>query len=261
MSGIFYIGTSPKDAYMLPAGANIMLNARQFHTSFQWKRHGRVSRGGRVFLDCGGYVFFSEYGRFPFTPAAYLNLVAYLMPDYYASMDYPCEPSISSELAGMDVEARIQATVANAVALADMEAMIPGPVLVPVIQGWVIEDYWRCLDLYAAAGLIRPYMAIGSMCTRSNTAEIAELVAAVHTYAARLGVQRLHAFGLKRSEYLDPVQHLIYSRDSAVLYKAPTAEIKRQWNGRQYASGRAEKRQAISYFTSDLTRRGMVWQS
>jgi len=237
---VFFIGTSPRDAYMLPDGANIMLNARQFWNGMGWARHGRTSRGGLTFLDCGGYVFFNEHGYFPFTAAAYLNLVAYLKPDYYASMDYPCEPSISSALSGMDVMARIRATVENCQLLADMECMTGGS-LVPVIQGWQVEDYQFCLDLYLSAGLIRPYMAVGSMCTRSNTAEIADLVIGVHAAATRAGVKQLHFFGLKRSDYLRPVQYLIHSQDSAAVYYAPTAEIKRTWGGKKISTRQSGK--------------------
>lgn len=259
----FYVGTSPKDAYMLPDSTHIMINARQYWNPKRrrWTRHGNPTRGGRVFLDSGGFVFFNDYGRYPFSPARYMNLVAYLQPHFYASLDYPCEPTITSQLAQTTITERINATVRNALALADMETMVPGSQLVPVIQGWTVEEYRYCLDRYAEAGMIRPYMAVGSLCTRSRNDEIAAVIRNVHNYAAGLGVERLHMFGLKRSEALDPVHDLIHSRDSAAVYFAPNAEMKRKWGGRRFAPNRKAKREAVAHWLEGLTRKGLIWQA
>lgn len=260
----FYIGTSPKDAYMLPEGAHIMLNASQFWDSAQpgWQRLGRVSRGGLVFLDSGGFVFFSKRGAYPFTAGAYLNLVSYVRPDYFASLDLPCVPAITAGLQ-QSVAERIKATVQNALELIELEPMLwrggSTPQLVPVIQGWQLEDYRHCIELYAEAGGIRPYMAVGSMFNRSS-AEAAALISGIAEHAQLHGVQRLHFFGLKMSRQLEVLRHLIYSLDSAAVYFAANARIKHEWGGKRWAPTRAAKKQALRHWLAKLDERGLQWR-
>lgn len=260
---LFFVGTSPRDAYMLPCGTHIMVNARQYWNKKGngrlWLPWGRTSRGGLVFLDCGGYVFFKDLGQFPFTVEQYMELVVYLRPTYYASTDYPCEPSITAKLGDMSVLERIERTVENCRQLAQLDGAAPKSTMVPVIQGWVLEDYKHCLDLYRAAGLLRPYVAVGSMCTRSNTREIAELFKGISDYARSMGVARLHAFGLKRSPYLAEINNTIYSRDSAVAYFANNRQTRREMDGRRFPRGRDEKRRLAKEFLDGLTAKGFTW--
>lgn len=259
----FFVGTSPKDAYMLPNGTHMMVNASQFWRGDKWLV-SRPSNTGWLFLDSGGFVFFNRLGEYPFTPAAYLNLVQKLRPDFFASMDYPCEPSITGKLGKMPIRERIQRTVENTAVLCDMACMLSGQsTIVPVIQGWNSDDYLYCLELHQQAGTLRPYMAVGSMCTRSNSSEICEVFTAVYQAAMQLGVKRLHAFGLKQSAKLHPIHKMIYSRDSAVLYFSHRLQKKweRDRNGRvtKFAPSRNAKREAIGQFVADLYGNAFRW--
>jgi hypothetical protein len=66
--------------------------------------------------------------------------------DWAAPMDWMCEPWIV-EKTGLSVREHQERTVANYLALRDR-----GP-FIPVLQGWTLEDYETCVDLYAQAGV------------------------------------------------------------------------------------------------------------
>jgi hypothetical protein len=249
---ILYTGINPRyQAFnWLPDGLNVMYSAAGFwDTTRKRIRDGRfLNRVGLRFLDCGGFTLLNRHGDYPFMMAAYANIVARLKPHYYASMDYPCEPEITRSLALTSNRERIAATVANAQRLtAEFEMMLPDSTLVPVVQGWTLDEYKHCLDLYHAAGVIRPYMAIGSMCTRSNNRELARIIPALHEYAMEAGAHWLHFFGLKMSPVTMELDRYIYSRDSAAVLFANSADIKARWGGR-FPRTAAHKREAFGYF-------------
>jgi len=247
-----FTGINPRYQWFpwLPDGLNVMYSAAGAWDEREQRFKPRKFLPGTYdrWLDCGGYTVLNKHGDYPWSMAAYANLVAILRPDYYATMDYPCEPSITRSLHLETNEARIQATVANAVAFAsEYEPMIDGPQMVPVIQGWSLDEYLYCLRLYQDAGLIREYMAVGSMCTRSNNEQLKEIVPAVYDAARRAGVSRLHFFGFKMSSVLDGLQPYIHSQDSAAVYMANTKTVRRRWGGR-YAKTKAHKQEAFNIF-------------
>ncbi len=160
----------------------------------------------RFFLDSGGYnLFFGGLYEYPFTPERYAGLCNTLRPDFAAVMDYPCEPDLPLG----SVEDRIHKTVRNTVKC--LELPIVGE-WVPVIQGWTEEDYRFCLDLMEDGGLLREYMAVGSVCRRGVPCRI---ISSVHRYANKKvpGV-RLHFFGLKITALDSNIGGLIYSCDT-----------------------------------------------
>ena len=67
----------------------------------------------------------------------------------------------------------------------------------PVLQGYTVEDYLRCWDMYAAAGVDLaqyPVVGVGLVCRRQDTAEIGEVMAALRGRDAGLPI---HGFGVK----------------------------------------------------------------
>lgn len=261
---IFYIGSSPKDAYMLPNGCNIMLNVAQFAKHGRLPNHNRpyraYNRFQSLFLDSGGFVFFNRLGDYPFTVKQYASFIGRLQPHLFATMDYPCEPTITSSLNTWTIEQRIEQTTANATKLLSYFPVDIGPQPIPVIQGYTPDDYQYSIDLHTKAGTIRPYMAVGSMCARSNTAEITAVIRQVHAAATTAGVQRLHFFGLKLSPQLEPVRDLIHSRDSAAIYFAANKEIKASWNGKHFAPNRTEKQKALRHWLTTIEQRGYQYK-
>lgn len=240
-----------------------MFNASQF-----WKRGSWISsrprNAGEIFMDSGGFVFFNKFGEYPFSVDQYLGLIHKMRPDYFASMDFPCEPTITSLLGKIGVKERIERTVENAVRIAQREGETKA-LFVPVIQGYDADDYAYCLELHRQAGTIRPYMAVGSLCNRSNSQEIGDLFPKIYESAQEVGVKQLHAFGLKRSPKLSSINHLIYSRDSATLYYTNSNEKRREWEkskgGRstRFAPTRQDKKDIIASKLKDLSAEGYIW--
>lgn len=245
---IFFVGLNPRWQLFpwLPDGLHIMYSvagAWEAWANNQTRARKFPTNSGLRWLDCGGFTMLNKYEDYPFGIDWYLNFVAQVQPDYYATMDYPCEPDISRGMVKTNRE-RIEATVANAVRVLEMGDMVQPATAVPVIQGYSLDEYLLCLDLHQQAGTIRPYMAVGSMCNRSNDAELETLVPAIHEAAVAHGVHRLHWFGLKLSSATFGLQEYIYSRDSAATYYAPTEAVKAAWGGNRWAKTPAQKRQA-----------------
>lgn len=258
---LFYIGLNPRwQMYrFLPDGINIMFSAAgycdfdSYGDFVDWRRPIKrfPKKTGKRWLDCGGYLLLNKFGHYPFSVVNYANLQAVLRADYYASMDYPCEPDISRMLGLMSNEDRIRQTVKNAEILSELKNHLPGQ-MVPVIQGYELDEYKYCLDLYHSAGLIRSYMAVGSMCRRISSQELNNLIPGIYHHARNHGVERLHFFGLKLSPDLKSLQEYIYSRDSAVALDDYDIRLRKQRNGRRFPRGQKEKKAVFFSFIDRL---------
>jgi hypothetical protein len=102
-----------------------------------------------------------------------------------------CEPWIV-EKTGLSVLEHQRRTVSNFLELRDLA---PDVRIKPVLQGWTLDDYRRCLELYADAGVdLTSFdtVGIGSVCRRQATDEIGQIVKAMHAEGIRL-----HGFGVK----------------------------------------------------------------
>lgn len=252
---IFFVGLNPRwQMYkFLPSGINVMYSAAGFWNDGEWRRRKFKRSFGLRFLDSGGYLMLLKYGHYPFSVVNYANLVARLGPHYYATMDFACEPDLidQAKTSLKTIKERMSATVQNAVALAEWENQLPGQ-LVPVIQGYSIDDYLECLGMHSDAGTIRDYMAVGSMCRRTDSAEIQNIISVLGKEARRHNVTKLHYFGLKLSPDLAPVSDLIWSRDSAVALDSYSQSLRDERDGRRWPRGQQEKRAAFMDFLSRL---------
>ena len=151
-------------------------------------------------LDSGGFTELSLHGRWVTGAEDYAAAVARYAgkiggPDPAAPQDWMCEPHIVART-GLSVREHQDRTVASYLQL---RRLAPGLPFIPVLQGWHLADYLRCVRRYAAAGVdltAVPLTGLGSVCRRQSTGEIAAVVAAL----ARLGI-RLHG-------------HLLASADS-----------------------------------------------
>jgi hypothetical protein len=258
---IFLVGLNPRwQMYkFLPDKINVMFSAGGFwdNDSKEWRKKYKFRRSfGLRWLDCGGFTMLNQYGDYPFSVINYANLIAYLRPDYYASMDYPCEPEISRSLGLMSNRERIEATVRNAAELTDWEGQLKGA-MVPVIQGHSLEEYLYCLDLYDQSGLVRDYMAVGSMCRRIDNRELGRLIPGIYYAAQRLGCSKLHFFGLKLSPALEIYDKMIYSRDSAVAMDSYDNDVRAKRDGRRFPRGQHEKRENFEMFLNRLDDLGL----
>lgn len=151
---------------------------------------------GEWALDSGGFTELDTHGYWETTPRGYVSAVRRYSDEiggleWAAPQDWMCEPWIVAKT-GLDVVTHQARTVAN---FLELRALAPDLPFVPVLQGWQMDDYLRCVDIYTAAGVdltAERVVGLGSVCRRQSEAEIEHICAAL---AAR-GL-RLHGFGVK----------------------------------------------------------------
>jgi hypothetical protein len=158
-------------------------------------RNGALPRArGRWALDSGAFSELAQHGRWRISPTDYAGIVARYAEeigglDWAAPMDWMCEPHMV-ERTGLTVEEHQHRTVENY-----CELVGQGP-FIPVLQGWTLADYERCLELYREheVSLARcELVGIGSVCRRQSTRDVGKIVSML----ASAGL-RLHGFGVKR---------------------------------------------------------------
>ena len=139
-------------------------------------------------------------------------------------MDYACEPELTittkakehSRGFDMSVSERIEKTVTNAELLIGSYDFNGATTIIPVIQGWKLDDYKYCIDLYRKKGLLTDYVAFGSMCRRLKVREARRFVVKLTDYLWRFCDAKTHFFGFKLSFLKDfAIQERIYSADTA----------------------------------------------
>lgn len=158
-------------------------------------------------LDSGGFTELQTYGAWTVAPADYIARIHRYREEighlqWVAPQDWMCEPAIinggwhgGQYFAGTHLSvAQHQArTVANLVQLRQTAPELP---FIPVLQGFSLDEYLHCIDLYATAGIDvtrEPIVGLGSVCRREATTEIHQIVTALISQ----GVTRLHGFGVK----------------------------------------------------------------
>jgi hypothetical protein len=170
-------------------------------------------------LDSGGFTELSMHGAWQTTPAAYVDAVRLYAHEignleWVAPQDWMCEPFMLAKT-GLTVQQHQERTVANYL---DLHAMAPRLPFVPVVQGWELADYLRCVELYDRAGVDlreEPLVGLGSVCRRQATGEIEVIAGAL----AGLGL-RLHGFGVKSSGLARYAEHLASADSMAWSYDA-----------------------------------------
>jgi hypothetical protein len=174
-------------------------------------------------MDGGGFTELQLFGEWTVSPAEYAARVRRYRDDvgrllWAAPMDWMCEPIVITggragrmrfAGTGLSVIEHQRRTVGNLLRLRDLAPDLP---FIPVLQGYTADEYQRCADMYAAAGIdlpAEPLVGVGSVCRRQGTAEAHQIMAALH---AR-GITRLHGFGVKTLG-LARYGHLLTSADS-----------------------------------------------
>jgi hypothetical protein len=173
-------------------------------------------------LDSGAFSALSA-GGWDMTEAQYLAAVRRYSGEignlmWAAPMDWMCEPQIRAKT-GKTVQEHLGLTVTNYLSLREQA---PELNIIPSLQGWDLDDYKRCADLYDAAGVdlaALPLAGLGSVCRRQSTEEIALIV---KTFASQ-GV-RLHGFGVKTLGLALYGKDLVSSDSMAWSYDARRAD-------------------------------------
>lgn len=198
---------------------NLMFTAGHHWRKKGFKKVNSPIEHNSLFLDSGAFQVFtgkSDHKRFPWKNEEYLDFVKKVDPNYYATLDYPCEPFMVERI-GSDIKTNIDMTVKNTVDLYDLiddgYMQESEAELIPVVQGWDVNDYVYCVDLMKEQGLIKDYMAIGTLCRRGITKDILNILKRLKR---ELPKTKFHGFGVKISMLKIPetYQYLI-SCDSA----------------------------------------------
>jgi hypothetical protein len=171
-------------------------------------------------LDSGAFSEVSLNGKWNLSVKAYAEEIRICEIEigrlqWAAPMDWMCEPWIIRQT-GKSVKEHIALTVDNFLELRQEV----GNTVIPVLQGWHIDDYLYCYDLYQTNGIDlgeEPVVGVGSVCRRQSSSEIEMIFQAL----SELDIQ-MHGFGVKY-EGLVLYGDLIDSADSmAWSFKART---------------------------------------
>ena len=168
--------------------------------------------GSRWAMDSGGFTELCKYGGWhEVPPERYAADVQRLMQigcmDFAAIQDWMCEPAV---IHGGMVTAREKAagtnlsviehqhrTIESYLRLRELAPEVPW---MPVIQGFTIEEYYRCVGMYVDAGVSlrelqqAPKVGIGSVCRRQGWSSIASML---QDFRDNLGLKNMHGFGFK----------------------------------------------------------------
>jgi hypothetical protein len=170
-------------------------------------------------LDSGAFSEIAAHGRFETTPDVYARAVRRYRDEigglaWAAPQDWMCEPIMLAKT-GLTVTEHQRRTVASYLNLRDLAPDLPW---VPVLQGFDLDDYLRCVDVYAAAGVSLerlPLVGLGSVCRRQATGRIAVLTATLATQGLKL-----HGFGVKTGGLDLYGAHLASADSMAWSYRA-----------------------------------------
>lgn len=227
----FYLGTH-QPHWLATAGVPLFVSHRRLAVR---KSLPKAIEGWA--LESGGFSELSLYGEWRTTPEVYVAAVRRYdekigMLEWAAPQDWMCEPPMldktrrleaerdamlvgggivpEDELDAMLGELHLvtfdeqillhqERTVANFVRLQELwyaETNDESPFM-PVLQGWEVHDYLRCVRMYRDAGVELtdfPVVGLGSVCRRQDTDEIGEIV---ETLLHAVPGLELHGFGVK----------------------------------------------------------------
>ncbi len=163
-------------------------------------------------LDSGGFTELFLHDRYEVSPGQYAEEALRFQAEignmqWAAIQDWMCEPFMCAKTK-MSVEEHQALTIQS---WFTMTAKAPEVPWAPVLQGYRIDDYFRHLEGYKAAGVDlrqQPIVGVGSVCRRQGTGIAEDLIRAL----AADGV-RLHAFGFKLTG-LERVGRYLASSDS-----------------------------------------------
>lgn len=175
-------------------------------------------------LDSGGFSELSLFGEWRTTAADYVHAVERYDIEigrlsWAAPQDWMCEPIMLAKT-GLSVAEHQRRTVGNFLQLRELWTADSDCPFMPVLQGWSLEDYQRCVNLYEEAGVdlaAESVVGIGSVCRRQHSDEIEAIVTALYQRLAPAGgievENNLHGFGVKAAG-LARYGHLLGSADS-----------------------------------------------
>ena len=207
---LFYLGVD--DAHWLGnIGVPLFVSRRRLE-----KRRTLPRAVERWALDSGGFTEMHKFGEWRLSSSDYAAQVMRYADeighlDWVAPQDWMCEPSALA-MSGRTVAEHQNLTVRNFV---DLRQRL-GLLVVPVLQGWDHDDYLKCVDLYAAAGIDldnETTIGLGSVCRRQADGDIAQIIASLLPL-------KLHAFGVKGNAFVANSDRIVSADSMAWSYQA-----------------------------------------
>ena len=163
--------------------------------------------------DSGGFTELNLHGEWKTSESQYVEeLHRYHEEvgrlDWAAPQDWMCEPFVL-EKTGLTIEEHQRRTTASVISLRDR--LPPRIHVIPVLQGFHLEDYLTHLDQYEREGFHlaqEKVVGVGSVCRRQGTDDAADIFRSLQARGLKL-----HGFGLKK-QAIRKYGHLLHSADS-----------------------------------------------
>lgn len=147
-------------------------------------------------MDSGGFSEIGMHGKWTRSAGEYAEAVEQYATElggleFAAQQDWMCEPWMV-EKTGLSVREHQERTVSNFLELRSLAPHLP---IVPVLQGWDLDDYPRHVEMFESAGIdlrSEPVVGVGSVCRRQASSDIMRLFENLSGYGLRM-----HGFGVK----------------------------------------------------------------
>lgn len=170
-------------------------------------------------MDSAGFTEVALNGGYQTSPATFAEEAADWVTRvpgccFVASQDFMCEPFVLAKT-GLTVPEHQRLTVDRFDAISARWAQLvgDGPPILPVLQGYMPDEYLRHLEDYGDRIGHGAWVGVGSVCKRQgNISLIRELLGAIKRERPDL---RLHGFGVKITALQDPlIREQLFSADS-----------------------------------------------
>jgi hypothetical protein len=174
-------------------------------------------------LDSGGFSELNLFGKWTCDERTYINDIRKYSEqigglEWAAAQDWMCEPFVLNKT-GKTVEEHQRLTIDNFLTLKELNSPVR---IVPVIQGFAMDEYVKHIEMYAARGVDlfkEPLVGIGSVCRRQGQSEVIELIKSL----SEAGL-KLHGFGFKIKGLIPLKDHLASSDSMAWSFDARYGE-------------------------------------
>jgi hypothetical protein len=187
---MFYLGTH-ETSWMATSEVPLFVSVRRLRLRRRWP-----AARSRWAMDSGGFTELNMFGRWTVPAADYAAEIDRAAAeigrlDWASPQDWMCEPTVLDKT-GLTIAEHQARSVASVV---ELRELVRSAHVIPVLQGWTLDDYRRCVDLYGAAGIdlwAEPVVGVGTVCRRQSSREGVAIMGALR----RLGL-RTHGFGFK----------------------------------------------------------------
>lgn len=238
----YWIGTSHPN-WLWDYNLNLMVSARSLE---KYKSFHRANQPW--FRDGGGFTELQIHGSWINVPIKMFVEKAQLHYDeigniaHMAPQDWMCEPIIMNggrvgKLVFAGTKLSIyQHQINTVVNFIELNMMKPDLPWIPVLQGWELDDYLVCEQMYYDFGIdLKSYdlVGVGTVCRRQGTIEAANILRRLKADGLKL-----HAFGLKGTgipnvaPFLDSSDSMAWSYDAYRNPPLPECEAEARMTGK-----------------------------